>query len=156
VFDMVGTICSGWLTDRVDPRKLLFWYYGLRGLSLLALPYAFASQHLGLVAFAVFYGLDWVATVPPTVALTADTFGRERVGIVFGWIYASHQLGAAFAAWAGGAIRSSYGDYRYAFIAAGATCLVAAMMVMRIARPHVPAPGHGDRLEDLAEASALA
>jgi MFS family permease len=156
VFDMVGTICSGWLTDRVDPRKLLFWYYGLRGLSLLALPYAFASQHLGLVAFAVFYGLDWVATVPPTVALTADTFGRERVGIVFGWIFASHQFGAAFAAWAAGAMRSSFGDYRYAFIAAGAACLVAAAMVMRIAKPGVPAPGHGDRLEDLAEASALA
>ena len=95
VFDIVGTTCSGWLTDRYDPRLLLVWYYGLRGLSLLALPYLFGSSHFGLLVFVVFYGLDWVATVPPTVALTAEAFGRERVGVVFGWIFAAHQFGAA-------------------------------------------------------------
>ena len=98
VFDLVGTLCSGWLTDRYDPRWLLSWYYGLRGLSLLALPFVIGSQGAGLVAFVVFYGLDWVATVPPTVALTADTFGRAHVGVVFGWIFAAHQLGAGVAA----------------------------------------------------------
>ena len=82
VFDLVGTLCSGWLTDRYDPRWLLFWYYGLRGLSLLALPFVIGSSNLGLIAFVVFYGLDWVATVPPTVAITAQAFGRERVGVV--------------------------------------------------------------------------
>ena len=79
---------------------LLFWYYGLRGLSLLALPYAFSSPHFGLILFVVFYGLDWIATVPPTVALTAEIFGRERVGVIFGWIFCSHMFGAAAAAWA--------------------------------------------------------
>ena len=145
VFDMVGTVASGWLTDRLDPRLLLFWYYGLRGLSLLALPYAFRSPHAGLVAFAVFYGLDWVATVPPTVALTADTFGRERVGVVFGWIFASHQFGAAFAAWAAGASRGWLGSYDVAFISAGVLCLVAAGLSLRVTRPEptlaaAPAP----------------
>jgi sugar phosphate permease len=138
VFDMVGTVASGWLTDRLDPRILLFWYYGLRGLSLLALPYAFHSPHTGLIAFTVFYGLDWVATVPPTVALTADVFGRERVGIVFAWIFASHQLGAAFAAWAAGATRSWTGDYQAAFYVAGGICLVASALVLRISLPSRP------------------
>jgi MFS family permease len=138
VFDMVGTVGSGWLTDRMDPRVLLFWYYGLRGLSLLALPWAFGSPHLGLIAFTVFYGLDWVATVPPTVALTADTFGRERVGIVFGWIFAAHQFGAAFAAWAAGATRSWTGDYRTAFLVAGGICLIASGLVLRISVPTRP------------------
>jgi sugar phosphate permease len=138
VFDMVGTIASGWLTDRMDPRVLLFWYYGLRGLSLLALPYAFHSPHLGLLVFAVFYGLDWVATVPPTVALTADTFGRERVGVVFGWIFASHQFGAAFAAWAAGATRAWTGGYQDAFLIAGGICLIASGLVLRITVPNRP------------------
>jgi len=88
-----GTTVSGWLSDRWDNRYLLCWYYGLRGLSLLFLPYAFGSAYLGLAAFVIFYGLDWVATVPPTARLAADTFGRENVGIMFGWIAASHQLG---------------------------------------------------------------
>src|SRR5581483_2410820 len=123
VFDIVGTTCSGWLTDRVDPRVLLFWYYGLRGLSLLALPYAFGSPHFGLILFVVFYGLDWIATVPPTVALTAEIFGRERVGIVFGWIFCSHMLGAALAAWGAGAIRTWFGGYGWAFGSAGLLCL---------------------------------
>jgi MFS family permease len=131
LFDVVGTTLSGWLTDRLDPRKLLAWYYALRGLAVIALPAAFGSGY-ALVAFAVFYGLDWVATVPPTVALTADHFGRERVGIVFGWIYASHQLGAAAAAWAGGASRTWFGTYTYAFLSAGALCLLASGLSLRI------------------------
>src|SRR5262249_6153757 len=111
VFDIVGTTCSGWLTDRHDPRVLLAWYYGLRGLSLLALPYAFGSPHFGLILFIVFYGLDWIATVPPTVALTAEIFGRDRVGVIFGWIFCSHMFGAAAAAWAAGAVRTWFGGY---------------------------------------------
>ena len=129
VFDIVGTTCSGWLTDRYDPRMLLVWYYGLRGLSLLALPYVFGSSHFGLLVFVVFYGLDWVATVPPTVALTAEAFGRERVGVVFGWIFAAHQFGAAFAAWGAGAVRTWFGDYGWAFGTAGLLCLFAAGLV---------------------------
>jgi MFS family permease len=131
VFDVVGTVCSGWLTDRVDPRRLLAWYYAFRGLAVIALPFAFGSTP-ALVAFAVFYGLDWVATVPPTAAITADVFGRERVGIVFGWIFAAHQFGAAFAAWAAGASRGWFGTYTYAFEAAGALCLIAAALSLRI------------------------
>jgi sugar phosphate permease len=133
LFDMIGTTCSGLLTDRLDPRRLLAWYYALRGLAVIALPYAFGSGY-ALVAFAVFYGLDWVATVPPTVMLAADHFGRERVGVVFGWIFASHQLGAAFAAWAAGASRTWLGTYTPAFLSAGALCLVAAAMSLRIGR----------------------
>ncbi|HYB42236.1 MAG TPA: MFS transporter, partial [Candidatus Methylomirabilis sp.] len=132
VFDLVGTTVSGWLSDRWDNRRLLCWYYGLRGLSLLFLPYALDSRFLGLAAFAVFYGLDWIATVPPTVRLTADTFGREKVGIMFGWIGASHQLGAAVAAFGAGALRASLGDYQVTFMSAGLVCLVAAGLVLRI------------------------
>jgi len=133
LFDVIGTTCSGWLTDRLDPRHLLAWYYALRGFAVIALPYAFGSGY-ALVAFAVFYGLDWVATVPPTVALTADTFGRERVGIVFGWIFASHQIGAAAAAWAAGATRTWFGTYNYAFVTAGGLCLLAAGLSLRIGK----------------------
>jgi sugar phosphate permease len=132
VFDLVGTLCSGWLTDRYDPRRLLFWYYGLRGLSLLALPFVIGSSNLGLVAFVVFYGLDWVATVPPTVAITANAFGRERVGVVFGWIFGAHQLGAAVAAWGAGAARTWFGDYQSAFVTAGLMSLIASGLVIRI------------------------
>ena len=134
LFDIIGTTVSGWLTDRLDPRRLLAWYYALRGLAVIALPYAFGSG-AALVAFAVFYGLDWVATVPPTAALAADRFGRERVGVVFGWIFASHQLGAAFAAWAAGASRGWFGSYTVAFVSAGALCLVAAALSLRVTRP---------------------
>ena len=151
VFDMVGTIASGLLTDRLDARLLLFWYYGLRGLSLLALPYAFASPHVALIAFAVFYGLDWVATVPPTVALTADTFGRDRVGVVFAWIFAAHQFGAAFAAWLAGASRGWFGTYKPAFIAAGAICLVASVLVTRITLPGSAERGPRRRPEPVLE-----
>src|SRR5205807_815187 len=132
VFDLIGTTVSGWLSDRWDNRYLLCWYYGLRGLSLLFLPYALGTQFLGLAAFAVFYGLDWVATVPPTVRLTADIFGRQRVGVMFGWISASHQLGAATAAFGAGALRSWMGSYQVAFMTSGLLCLIASGLVIRI------------------------
>jgi len=132
IFDVIGTTLSGWLTDRWDSRYLLFAYYGLRGLSLLYLPFAFDSPNFGLILFIVFYGLDWVATVPPTIALTADAFGKARAPIVFGWIFAAHQLGAASAASAAGITRTLFGDYQPAFIGAGLLSLLAAMMVLRI------------------------
>jgi predicted MFS family arabinose efflux permease len=132
VFDLVGTLCSGLLTDRYDPRLLLFAYYGLRGLSLLVLPFVIGSANLGLIAFVVFYGLDWVATVPPTVAIAAGAFGRERVGVVFGWIFGAHQLGAALAAWGAGAARTWLGDYQVAFVSGGLLALFAAGLVIRI------------------------
>src|SRR6266571_4537439 len=134
IFDVAGTMISGWLTDRIDSRWLLFWYYGLRGLSLLFLPYAFGVQYFGLILFIVFYGLDWVATVPPTVALTADTFGKRNLGVVYGWIFASHQLGAATAAFGAGAVRTWFGDYQLAFMTSGLLCLLAAGLVIRIGR----------------------
>jgi sugar phosphate permease len=132
LLDIVGTTVSGWLSDRWDNRYLLCWYYSLRGLSLLFLPYALGSAYLGLAAFVIFYGLDWVATVPPTARLAADTFGRENVGIMFGWIAASHQLGAATAAYGGGLLRTWLGDYQVTFISAGLVCLIAAGLVLRI------------------------
>ena len=139
VFDLIGTLCSGWLTDRYDPRLLLAWYYGLRGISLLALPYAFGSPHFGLILFVIFYGLDWVATVPPTVALTAEHFGSERVGVVFGWIFASHMIGAAVAAWGAGAARTWFGGYGWAFGTSGLLCLFAVGLVTQIER-RAPVP----------------
>ena len=110
LFDLVGTTASGWLSDRFNCRYLLFGYYGLRGLSLMFLPQALLGPATGLGVFAVFYGLDWIATVPPTVRLTGDVFGREKASIVFGWVAASHQLGAAFAAFSAGALRTSFGS----------------------------------------------
>jgi len=134
VFDLVGTTASGWLTDRFNSRWLLFCYYGLRGVSLLFLPFALATRHIWLTGFAVFYGLDWIATVPPTVRLTADTFGRENVGVVYGWIGASHQLGASLAALGAGVIRTSLGDYRAAFWISGSLCLLAAGLLIATGR----------------------
>jgi MFS family permease len=131
IFDFVGTIGSGWLSDRVDPRWLLFWYYGLRGLSLLYLPFTDFSFY-GLSLFGMFYGLDWVATVPPTVKLTADRFGRERAGIAFGWVFAGHQIGAASAAFGAGLVRTEYSTYLPAFFVAGALCIVAALAVITV------------------------
>jgi predicted MFS family arabinose efflux permease len=131
VFDVVGTTASGWLTDRYDPRKLLLAYYALRGLSLLALPIAFDSAHAAMLAFVVVYGLDWVATVPPTSALTTAQFGQQS-GVVFAWIFAAHQLGAATAAWGAGLIRTHTGEYTAAFLAAGVLALVAAAAVLMI------------------------
>jgi predicted MFS family arabinose efflux permease len=134
VFDFFGTIASGWLSDRYDNRYLLFWYYGLRGLSLLFLPFTDFSFY-GLSLFAMFYGLDWIATVPPTVRLTAQRFGPERANLVFGWIFAGHQLGAATAAFGAGLSRTLLASYLPAFFAAGALCIVAAVIVLAISRP---------------------
>jgi sugar phosphate permease len=132
-FDLVGTTLSGWLSDRYDNRKLLFWYYGLRGLSLFWLPFSTFSFY-GLSLFAMFYGLDWIATVPPTVKLAAQAFGKERAGLVFGWVFAAHQLGAAVAAYGAGLTRTLLLTYNPALFAAGAACLLAAAMVMMIRR----------------------
>lgn len=134
LLDLAGTTASGWLSDRYDCRYLLFGYYGLRGLALLFLPSALLGPAVGLGVFAVFYGLDWIATVPPTVRLTADVFGRERASIVFGWVVAAHQAGAAFAAFAAGAVRTALGSYAWAFLGAGALCLIAAVGVLPIGR----------------------
>lgn len=141
VFDMVGTTLSGWLSDRWDNRVLLAWYYGLRGLSLLFLPFAFdvgfeGAGYVGLGVFAVFYGLDWIATVPPTVRLAARCFGEENAPVMFGWIAAMHQLGAASAAWLAGLVRVGSGSYLAAFMAAGALCLVASVLVTFIGKRH--------------------
>ena len=136
VFDLVGTIASGWLSDRYDNRKLLLWYYGLRGLSLLWLPYSEFTLY-GLSLFAMFYGLDWIATVPPTVRLAATTFGKEKAGMVFGWVFAGHQLGAAVAAYGAGRVRTLMMTYNPALFAAGAACLLAAGIIMLIRRPAV-------------------
>jgi predicted MFS family arabinose efflux permease len=141
VLDLFGTIGSGWLSDRVDNRALLFMYYGLRGLSLIYLPgssFSFDS----LTLFAAFYGLDWIATVPPTVRLTASAFGPQRSGVAFGWIFASHQVGAAVAAFGGGLARTLLGAYAPAFYVAGVACLAAAMAIWLIGpkRAAEPAP----------------
>ena len=135
VFDIAGTLGSGWLTDRVDPRRLLLWYYGLRGVSLLVLAPALADGGPGLLGFVVVYGLDWVATVPPTVALCHEVFGREKGTVVFGWVFAAHQIGAAAAASAAGAVRTELGDYLVAFVSGAALCLVAALVTQAIRRP---------------------
>jgi sugar phosphate permease len=134
--NFAGTIASGWLTDRYDPRKLLAVYYFLRGLSLLLLP--FVTDFAGLSVFAVFFGLDYIATVPPTVALVADSFGRMNVGAVFGWVFFSHQVGAALASYLGGVARDSLGDYTAAFLVAGVLALLASLMASRINREPLP------------------
>jgi sugar phosphate permease len=128
VFDLVGTTVSGWLTDRFDSRRLLAWYYALRGLSLIFLPIAFNFNFYGLSIYAVFYGLDWVATVPPTVRLAGNVFGEENAALMFGWIAASHQIGAAAVAWLAGILRTQTGDYSIAFFTSGLLCLLAAVL----------------------------
>jgi predicted MFS family arabinose efflux permease len=133
IFDLFGTTGSGWLSDRVDSRWLLFTYYGLRGLSLIFLPRALLEQS-GLSVFTVFYGLDWIATVPPTVKLSADAFGPRDAPIVFGWVLTAHQLGAGTAAFGAGLLRTELGDYQYAFVSSGLMCLVAAGLSLAIAR----------------------
>jgi MFS family permease len=130
--NFVGTIGSGWLTDRFDPRKLLCAYYVFRGLSLLLLPYTATPE--AMVPFAILFGLDYIATVPPTVALVADNFERQNVGTVYGWVFAAHQLGAAFAAWAGGGVRDALGEYNLAFFAAGALAIMGGMLSLGIRR----------------------
>jgi MFS family permease len=134
IFDLIGTTASGWLTDRVDPRKLLFMYYALRGLSLIYLPYSdFGFYELAI--FAVFYGLDWIATVPPTLKLIQENFGNTDSAIIFGWVAAGHQIGAACAAAFAGWMHSWQGNYVQAFMIAGFTGLIAAVISLLIARP---------------------
>lgn len=142
LFDLVGTTGSGWLTDRWDSRKLLFTYYSLRGLSLIFLPEALHDAGGGLNVFTVFYGLDWIATVPPTVKLATDAFGRDDAPIVYGWVFAAHQVGAGVAALGAGIVRTTLGDYRLAFMTSGAVCLVAALLALAIGRARAaPAVG---------------
>lgn len=130
--NFVGTLASGWLTDRYDPRILLCCYYGFRGISLLLLPFATTPETMFF--FAILFGLDYIATVPPTVALVADSFGRNNVGTVYGWVFAAHQLGAALAAWAGGAARDTLGTYTLAFLVAGVIGLAAGLLSLGIKR----------------------
>ncbi|MGG1551329.1 MFS transporter [Paenibacillus ferrarius] len=132
MFDLVGTTLSGWLSDRFDSRKLLFWYYGLRGLSLIFLPHALGAGYTQLTVFAVFYGLDWIATVPPTAKLASSAFGPEKAGMVFGWIVVMHQLGASLAAYGAGYVRDLLGSYTVPFVTAGFVCLLAAVFALRI------------------------
>ncbi len=136
--NFVGTLASGWLTDRYDPRKLLFFYYGFRGLSLFLLP--FVTDPLGLSVFAVIFGLDYISTVPPTIAIAADTFGRRNAGIIYGWAFCAHSLGAALSAYLGGVTRDMLGNYGPAFVAAGILGICAAVLVMRITRHAPPKP----------------
>jgi sugar phosphate permease len=129
IFDFLGTIFAGWLSDRYDNRILLFWFYGLRGLSLIYLSFS-GFSFVELSVFAIFYGLDWVATVPPTVKLAAETFGREKAGLVFGWVFTGHQLGAAAAAFGAGYMRSDFETYMPALQIAGVMCMLAALSVL--------------------------
>ncbi len=147
VFDLVGTIGSGWLTDRYDSRILLAVYYGLRGVSLLLVHLLWApTVQPPMFFFVVLYGLDWVATVPPTVALCRECFGVERAGVVFGWVFASHMIGAGISAWFAGMVRESTGSYDPAWWIAGGLCLLAA-----VASAVVP---RGDALEKAAAPTA--
>jgi predicted MFS family arabinose efflux permease len=135
IFDILGTVASGWLTDRVDSRYLLFVYYFFRGLSLLAVPWLLGPDvHPSLFVFILFYGLDWVATVPPTVALCRQHFGVEKSGVVFGWVFAAHMVGAGVAASYAGLIRTGTGDYFAAWMTAGALCVGAAGLCLLIPR----------------------
>jgi sugar phosphate permease len=136
VFSFIGGTVSGWLSDRFDNRYMLFWYYGLRGLSLMYLPFAFDMSFYGLTLFMVFYGLDWIAGVPPTVRLLSGVVGQERTGIMVAWITVIHQVGGASAAYLGGLLRISYGSYLQAFMLSGVLCVVAAIMVLFIGIGH--------------------
>ncbi|MFI9744554.1 MFS transporter [Streptomyces sp. NPDC052494] len=139
VFDVVGTIASGWFTDRFEARRLLAVYYALRGVSLLFLPLLLApSVHPPMLFFIVFYGLDWVATVPPTIALCREHYGEDSA-IVFGWVLASHQVGAALVAFGGGVARDVFGSYDVVWYASGALCAAAALMALVIRRPRTEA-----------------
>jgi MFS family permease len=137
-FDLAGTMGSGWLSDRYDNRYLLFWYYALRGLSLIYLPFTGFTVY-GLSLFAMFYGLDWLATVPPTVKLTSERFGPEQANIVFGWIFTGHQLGAGAIAFGAGLSRTVLMSYLPALFVSGSLCLVAALAVLSLARRKPPA-----------------
>jgi predicted MFS family arabinose efflux permease len=139
VFDVVGTVASGWFTDRIDARRLLAAYYALRGLSLMFLPGLLSDAvHPSMLVFIIFYGLDWVATVPPTVALCRAHYGADAP-VVFGWVLASHQLGAALVAWLAGVVRDATGSYDPVWYAAGALCAIAALCALVVrARPLPP------------------
>ncbi|CDZ58899.1 MFS transporter [Neorhizobium galegae] len=134
IFDFFGTIFAGWLSDRYDNRWLLFWFYGLRGLSLVYLSLS-GFSFVELSVFAIFYGLDWVATVPPTVKLAAAEFGRERAGLIFGWVFAGHQIGAATAAFGAGFLKSDFNTYMPALQIAGVMCMIAAVSVLLLRKP---------------------
>jgi MFS family permease len=135
VFDVIGTLFSGWLTDRMDPRKLLFFYYGLRGLSLFLLPsILFSTMHPSTLVFIIFYGLDWVATVPPTLMLCRIVMGNQRSAVVYGWVFVGHQVGASIAAIGAAVLRVKLGDYAIAFYISATMCLVAALAVLQIAK----------------------
>lgn len=137
IFDLVGTTLSGWLSDRFDNRWLLFWYYTLRGISLVFLPIAlFEGSFTLLIIFAIFYGLDWIATVPPTINIARNVFGLEKSVIIYGWIFAAHQIGAAVAAFGGGVIFERYYSYTSAFVGAGILCLFASLCVIVIRKKH--------------------
>jgi MFS family permease len=133
VFSLIGSALSGWLCDRFNPRGLLFWYYSLRGLSLIVVPFS-EFDFVSLSIFSVFYGLDWVATGPATFALTNEVFGRRDTPVILSWIFAGHQVGGALAAFGAGAVRSTNGDYLLAFITSGLACLVASLLVLRVSR----------------------
>lgn len=133
VFNLLGTTISGWLSDRFDNRWLLFWYYLLRGASLLLLPYALVQGSLVLLTiFTIFYGLDWIATVPPTISITRQTFGMQQSSVIYGWIFAAHQIGAAVAAYGGGLIYKFFNAYTWAFFLAGLFCAMASLFVIII------------------------
>jgi MFS family permease len=131
MFSLIGSTASGWLCDRYSPRVLLFWYYGLRGLSLVIMPFS-GFDAVSLAIFSVFYGLDWVATGPATFALTNEVFGRRDAPVIVSWIFAAHQVGGALAAFGAGTVRSLSGSYLMAFIASGLACLMASMLVLRV------------------------
>ncbi len=137
IFNIMGTTLSGWLSDRLDNRWLLFWYYALRGFSLLFLHYALGNEFIGLIFFIIFYGLDAMATVPPTIRLSSELFAKQGP-VVFGWIFAFHQLGAATAAFGGGFLRTRFGDYQLTFISAALLCLIASGLVIRIRKRALP------------------
>jgi MFS family permease len=135
VFDVIGTVFSGWLTDRYDPRKLLFFYFGLRGLSLFLLPsILFSSIHPSTLVFVIFYGLDWVATVPPTIMLCRAVLGPQRASVVYGWVFVGHQIGGAVAAFGAAILRVQIGDYAVAFYISGLMCIITAYFVLQIAK----------------------
>ena len=135
VFDVIGTLFSGWLTDKFDPRKLLFFYYSLRGLSLFLLPsILFSTVHPSTLIFVIFYGLDWVATVPPTIMLCRTILGPDRGTVIYGWVFAAHQIGGSIAAFGAAVLRVKLGDYAAAFYVSGALCLITSYFVLQIAK----------------------
>ncbi|MFJ7938250.1 MFS transporter [Peribacillus sp. NPDC096622] len=148
IFDLIGTTVSGWLSDRFDNRWLLFWYYALRGASLVLLPFALNEGSIGLlVIFSIFYGLDWIATVPPTISISRQVFGMGKSGIVYGWIFAAHQVGAAVAAYGGGLIFKIFSSYTWAFFLAGIFCLLGSLFVILIKKQKAVTQVKDDAME---------